>query len=134
MSFFSFFKLSTVTAMIAFGEKVGPVLAEEVPVLVSAVKKAIASKGAPGTVANVSGAVTKAAAELGLSSEDQSNVQAYAAGVAGFTPVLDMLAESSLPASTHAVIKAAAVVLSDAASGILAAAPAALPVALAPAV
>ncbi len=123
MSLFSF---STLAAVIAFGEKVAPVLATEVPVLVAAIKGVIESKAGPGTVANVGAAVTKTASELGLSGEDQAHVQTYAAAVAGFTPVLDVLAEGGLPTSTHAAIKAAATVLTDAANGILAASPAAL--------
>ncbi len=129
------FSLATFMSITAFFEKVGPILVAEVPKLIAAVTGAVESKASPASVSTVTSAVTSTAASLGLSSEDQANVQHVASAVASFTPVVQMLASAGLGASHVALISEAADVLTAAANGVLsAAAPAALPVALAPAV
>ena len=69
-------------------------------------------------------AVTDTASKLGLSSEDQANVQSVASAVAGFTPVVQALANAGLGAAHVAIINEAAGVLTGAAQGILSVAPA----------
>lgn len=117
------FDLAAVMSVVTFLEKVGPVMAKEVPVLISAITGAVEAKGSPPSVASVTAAVTSTASDLGLSSEDQANVQHVANAVAGFTPVVQMLASAGLGASHVAIINEAAGVLTAAAQGVMAAAP-----------
>lgn len=118
------FSMTMFTSIASFFEKVGPVVATELPVLISALTGAVESKGTPSSVATVTSAVTDTASKLGLSSEDQANVQSVASAVAGFTPVVQALANAGLGAAHVAIINEAAGVLTGAAQGILSVAPA----------